>query len=1298
MTMIIRKALLQRDSEKDPHARALHQLLATMTALSLIAGAEIVYKMVQFDLRPQWLGIVLAIWLVPTATYIFRNRLSFFVKEITVFFLIYIMFLNGVLNLGLAAPVLFLAAFIPLYALLLHGQKIAFVHLGLVLSCLILVGVLSSRGMVSLAVDLHAYNQSSLAWWVELITAGLVVTVFIMQYRPMAAALRANEERLRAIFDSVNDAIFIYDLETVAILDVNQRMCEMFGYEKEEVLKIEIGAISAGQPPYTQDGALHYIQKAAAGQPQLFEWRAKHRDGHLFWVDVNMRRAAINGVDRLMLTVRDITDRKKSDGVLQAAQERILRQHAVVAEIAVSPELVSGDIRALVAQIDELTSRALGVERVGVWFFDGMGDELRCIDVYEKSAGRHSGGAVLRQHEYEKEFEALRTARYVDANDPLNDPRTAGYIQGYLKPLHITSMLDAVIRKSGQNLGIICFAHVNQAHHWEEDEISFACQIADQIALAVMNRERKLAAGALSRESEINAALAEVSALLLTPMSIEDISSLVLKHAQAFTGSEYGFVAYIDPGTGYLISPTLTRDIWECRTRDKEVMFKEFRGLWGWVLNNKKPLLTNSPSDDPRSSGTPEGHPRIHRFVSVPALSHDVLIGQIVVANSDRDYTQEDIALLERFASLYSLAIQRIRLEETIQESNRRYVDILNDTQDLIQSVRPDGTFDYVNNAWLRTMGYSEEEVKTLKVFDIIHPDNLSHCKQLFARVMSGESLKDVEPAYVTKDRKKILLRGNIVPRFIEGKVIGTHVFFKDITDEEKAKEFTKKILDAVDEAFIVVDSEYRITNANGAFCGQAKRPLDEIIGNHCYAISHGIDRPCFEVGEDCAVRHTFQTGEPHTVVHTHHPKDRTSLYVETKSFPLRQERGTVLSAIEIINDVTEKKKLEDQLRQSQKMEAIGTLAGGIAHDFNNILTAIMGYGNIVLKKMAKDDLQRVNVQHVLEAADRAAHLTKDLLVFSRKQVVDKRPVDLNEIVRKVEKFLVRVIGEDIFWTTTLRGEPLWVLADAYQLEEILMNLATNAKDAMPQGGMFTITTEQVQFDAEFTAVHGYGKPGMYALVSVSDTGMGMDEGTRRRIFEPFFTTKEVGKGTGLGLAVVYGIIEQHDGYIHVYSEPDKGTTFRIYLPLIASGVMEQKKAPEAERSLTGYEAILLAEDDKQVRDLNASVLQEFGYTVITAVDGEDAVKKYRENKDRIQLLLFDLIMPKKSGKEAYDEIRKISPDVKVLFESGYAPDIIRQKVLLDDHLPMVYKPISPTDLLEKVRRVLGDGVQRIEA
>ncbi|MDP2278757.1 MAG: response regulator, partial [Nitrospirota bacterium] len=295
-----------------------------------------------------------------------------------------------------------------------------------------------------------------------------------------------------------------------------------------------------------------------------------------------------------------------------------------------------------------------------------------------------------------------------------------------------------------------------------------------------------------------------------------------------------------------------------------------------------------------------------------------------------------------------------------------------------------------------------------------------------------------------------------------------------------------------------------------------------------------------------------------------------------------------------------------------------------------------------------------------------------------------------NAIIRMVEKLLLRIIGEDIKVETILHEGAVDVFADSGQIEQVLMNLATNARDAMPECGTFTIETEVIDIDNEFVKIHGYGKPGAYALITATDTGTGMDEATRERIFEPFFTTKEFGKGTGLGLSIVYGIIKQHDGYINCYSEIGKGTAFKIYLPVFKTEVKEAKPAetvgiPPAR----GTETILLAEDEESVRRLIRDVLKESGYKVIEAVDGEEAVSKFMENKDAIDLLLLDVVMPKMSGREAYEIIKKVKPDIKLLMTSGYSADFISKKGMLEEGLNFLAKPMSPTNLLKKVREAL---------
>jgi signal transduction histidine kinase/ActR/RegA family two-component response regulator len=390
-----------------------------------------------------------------------------------------------------------------------------------------------------------------------------------------------------------------------------------------------------------------------------------------------------------------------------------------------------------------------------------------------------------------------------------------------------------------------------------------------------------------------------------------------------------------------------------------------------------------------------------------------------------------------------------------------------------------------------------------------------------------------------------------------------------------------------------------------------------------------------------------------------------------------------------MVTDITERKHLEAQLRHAQKMEAVGTLAGGIAHDFNNILNVIIGYGAMVQDKLEDDSLSKGLMNEVLAAAERAVVLTKRLLAFSRKQVVEVRPINVNETILGIQKMLVRTIGEDIDFHLDLKEGNLVVMADAGQLEQVLMNLVSNARDSMPEGGHLTIGTGVVELDDEYVAAYGYGSPGTYALITVADTGHGMDKEIQKKIFEPFFTTKAIGEGTGLGLAISYGIIKQHGGYIKAYSEPGQGTEFKIYLPLI-----DGSASPSSEKVATltvkgGNETVLLAEDDASLRKLSRIVLESFGYSVITAEDGEDAIGKFMENRDRIDLVILDMIMPKKNGKEVSEALRKVSPGIKILFVSGYTMDIIKSRELTESGFDFIHKPVRAQDLLRKVREIL---------
>ncbi len=384
--------------------------------------------------------------------------------------------------------------------------------------------------------------------------------------------------------------------------------------------------------------------------------------------------------------------------------------------------------------------------------------------------------------------------------------------------------------------------------------------------------------------------------------------------------------------------------------------------------------------------------------------------------------------------------------------------------------------------------------------------------------------------------------------------------------------------------------------------------------------------------------------------------------------------------------DITELKSLESQLLQAQKMEAIGTLAGGIAHDFNNILTSLMGYAGLLQMKIESSNPLRPYIEQIMLASIKAADLTKNLLAFSRQQAVSLAPLDINKTIEDSKKLLKRLLTEDIELRTSFAQDSCVAMADRTQMDQILFNLAANARDAMPRGGTLVIETDTVELDEGFAKAYGFGKPGPYVLLRVCDSGQGMDKETREKIFDPFFTTKEIGKGTGLGLATVYGIVKQHNGHITVDSVPGQGTVFSLYLPV--AGKTAGKEGPSPAPASRGNETILVAEDDDGVRGFIREVLEQYGYTIVEAMDGDDAVDKFKKFRHP-DLVILDSVMPGKNGREVLNEIKNEEPGIRALFISGYTKDIILDKGIEDKEYDFLPKPLTIDALLQKVRDIL---------
>ncbi len=486
------------------------------------------------------------------------------------------------------------------------------------------------------------------------------------------------------------------------------------------------------------------------------------------------------------------------------------------------------------------------------------------------------------------------------------------------------------------------------------------------------------------------------------------------------------------------------------------------------------------------------------------------------------------------------------------------------------------------------------------------------------------------------------------------------------------------------EDAIVITDAHGAIEYANPAFERLTGYHRGEVIGQTTTMLRD----PDADAAKYNEMWTTVAGGEAWTGRVNYCRKDGTPYQADVAMSPVRDDAGEIVNYVTVQHDVTNEVALEEQLRHSQKMDAVGKLAGGVAHDFNNLLSVITGYSSMLSTSLGPDSEERDFVEEIAKSAERASRLTRQLLAFSRRQVLKPVSLDLNEVVNDMEKMLRRLIGEDVELATDLKSEIGAVEADPGQIEQVLMNLAVNARDAMPRGGRLTLATGRTELDADYCSRNPDVLPGKYVLLSMSDTGCGMDAATISRIFEPFFTTKGLGEGTGLGLSTVYGIVKQSGGHISVYSEIDEGTTFRVYLPTVEECAMDATQAiPQP--STRGSETILLVEDEDGVRKLAQLILERRGYSVIAACHGPDALEKSAEFDGEIPLLLTDVVMPHMSGRDVYELLSASRPGLKVLYMSGYTDSAIVHHGVLEAGTPFMEKPFMPETLARNVRDVL---------
>lgn len=821
------------------------------------------------------------------------------------------------------------------------------------------------------------------------------------------------------------------------------------------------------------------------------------------------------------------------------------------------------------------------------------------------------------------------------------------------------------------------------------------------------------------------------------------------------TDSESGFIGeilYTTEGAPYLKIYAINSLAWDSGKRHiyrhkiaDGFEFNNPEALFGTAIKTGQAIIINDLATDPRRDRLPPEHMDISSFLGIPFQRGQDLIGMVGIANRPGGYDQDLVNWLEPVLSTCSSMLladrnerQRQQAEAEIRHRNRdltvlnRVITVSAATSEPTEILEtacrelaltldmPRASAALFNDDEATTVtvaGYLTEDRSTpvipicqlighielsylrqrrapLVVQDVApHPDltpllNLLHQRQtrsfLFLPLIVGDQalgclgLEATEPHHFSPQEISLAWQ---VAQQIAGVLARVHL-----------AQTERRLITAIEqtsESVVITDTTGTILYVNPAFEQTTGYSRAEIIGQNPRLLKSGKHKQNF-YQEMWA---TISSGQVWHGRLVNRKKDGSLISEDTTITPVRDTRGEIINYVEVKRDVTRELELEEQYRQAQKMEAVGLLAGGIAHDFNNILTAINGYSALLQAEMPPDSPAHEKLEIILRSGRRAADLVRQLLAFSHKQIVEPKVLDLNDTIYEIKKMLQRTIPEHIIIETALTAD-LWpIKIDPNQLEQVMLNLAINARDAMPHGGRLTIETVNMTLDEEYARNHLAMEPGDYVVLTISDTGTGMNEEIQARIFEPFFTTKEQGRGTGLGLATVYGIVRQNGGVIWVYSKEGQGSTFKIYLPrVIEKAQVVSRVADEKSELPRGTETILLVEDEPAVRELAASVLRERGYTVLTASHGQEALRLAREHVDNVQLLLTDVVMPGMNGPDLARQLSQVRPDLKIIFMSGYTDGIIGQHGILEPGNVFIQKPFSPRMLVQKIREVLDGG------
>jgi two-component system cell cycle sensor histidine kinase/response regulator CckA len=1044
----------------------------------------------------------------------------------------------------------------------------------------------------------------------------------------------------RSLVDHANDIIEVADPETGRFLDVNERACLAHGYTREEYLALTVPQINVVVAARSWQETVEELRRSGS---LIRESQHRRKDGSIFPVEININYVRLDR-DYVVSVVRDITQRKQAEEALRESEQKY---RFITEKMADAVWLMDMDFKPTF--ISPSVTRMYGYTL----------EELRALSL----------DGLLTPESFESAMKTMALELSPERLAPRPDERS------------VTVELE-ICRKDGSS-------------SWSESTLTLL-RDSEGHPTGLMGVGRDITER--KRAELVQVAIHRLSEAAQTTLSLDELFASIHAIIAQLMPARNFYIALYEAATETIHFPYYADEFDTMPPPEKKG-----QGLTDFVLRTGKPLLaTPQVLEELVQSGQVEslGAPSVD-WLGVPLKTQR---GETIGVMAVQTYTEEvrlgapDQEVLEFVSTQVAMAIERKRAEEALQRSEEKYRVLVENLSEVIFTLDRQGLFTYISPAIERYTGFGPDQLIGQPFTRFVHPDDLPGLMASFERSLAGQLEPYEFRVYGTGGTIRYVRTSSRV--LVEsGQVAGLTGVMSDITGRRQAEaalreseERYRALYEDNPSMYFTVEPAGTVLSVNQFGCDQLGYTAAELVGQSVLKVFHDEDK-------DAAAQSVALCAEnPGQVFHWELRKVHKTgnvLWVKETARAMRGPDGQVVVFV-VCEDVTARKRAEEerenlqaQLFQAQKMEVLGRLAGGVAHDFNNMLFAILGHTELALRLSSPADPIHEYLKVIEESTYRSADLVRQLLAFARQQTVAPRVLDLNDTVAGMLKMLRRLIGEDIH-LVWMPGAGLWpVRIDPSQIDQLLANLCVNARDAISGVGKVTIETRNAIFDEAYCAVHPGFVCGQFVLLAVSDDGCGMTQDVIAHLFEPFFTTKEMGKGTGLGLATVYGIVRQNEGFINVYSEPGEGSTFKIYLPRFEGQSGELDAASVAEMLTSHGETVLLVEDDAAILKLGQTMLQELGYKVLAADTPSQALHQAEAYTGEIQLLITDVVMPEMSGRALAQVLGKIRPALKVLFTSGYTGDVISHHGVLDEGVHFLQKPFSMRDLASKVREVL---------